>query len=272
MPALPTLVLRTRAHLAQRRRSARLAARLKVDARTDLRQFGDLNGGGYVLPTSLLDAGSVCYLAGAGEDISFDLAVIARFGCRVHTLDPVPRAEQHVAAAAAHQPRLTFHPVALWSSDETLTFHAPPEADHVSQSAVNLNRTAPDFRAPARSIPSLMAELGHDHLDLLKISIAGAEYEVLDHLIANNVDVRVLCVEYSPPAPVATASRSVQAIERAGYVLASASVLTWSWKLTFVGPQADHSQRIAHSHRAEPARRRTGVLRTIGRRSGTYTR
>ena len=147
----------------------------------------------------------------------------------------------------AYEPRLKFRAVALWSSDTDLTFHAPREDGYVSQSAINLYGTAPDFRAPARSIASLMAELGHDHLDLLKISAEGAEYEILDHMLASEIDVRVLCVEYAQPAPSDAALASVRALERAGYLLVGTSTRVWNWKLTFVRPQASLHDRARKS-------------------------
>jgi FkbM family methyltransferase len=235
---LTTVLRRGRAHLTQRRRSAGFAARLHTTPRSDLIAVGDLGYGGYLLPSSLLGPESVCYLAGTGEDISFDLGVIARFGCNVHALDPVPRAAEHVAVAAAHEQRFQFLPVALWSEDTTLTFHAPRESGYVSQSAVNLHDTTPDFQAPARSVASLMQELGHDHVDLLKVSAEGSEYEILEHVAASGIDVRVLCVEYAQPAAAQHAQDSVNMLKRAGYVLVAASVRTWNWKLTFVGPHA----------------------------------
>ncbi|HYZ81572.1 MAG TPA: FkbM family methyltransferase [Solirubrobacteraceae bacterium] len=229
---------RGRAHLNQRRRSAGFAARLNTTPRNDLIAVGDLGYGGYLLPATLLGPDSVCYLAGTGEDISFDLGVIARFGCEILAMDPVPRAAEHVAVAAAHEPRFHFMPVALWSEDTTLTFHAPRENGYVSQSAVNLHHTTPDFKAPARSVASLMAELGHDRIDLLKISAEGSEYEILEHVAGSGIDVRVLCVEYAQPAAASRAQGSVDMLRRAGYVLVAASVRTWNWKLTFVGPRA----------------------------------
>src|SRR5919198_1762351 len=231
---LTTVLRRGRAHLTQRRRSAGFASGLKTNPRSDLIAVGDLGYGGYLLPQSLLGPESVCYLAGTGEDISFDLGVIARFGCKVYSMDPVPRAAEHVAAATAHEPRLVFKAVALWSSDGTLTFHAPREPGYVSQSAVNLYDTAADFTAPARSTRSLMEELGHDHIDLLKLSVEGSEYEILDNVVTDGIDARIICVEYAQPAPIGRATESVNALERAGYSLVAASVRTWNWKLTFV--------------------------------------
>jgi hypothetical protein len=73
---------------------------------------------------------------GVGEDIRFDLALIARYGCTVHAMDPVPRAAEYAHSAAAGEPRFIFHQLALWSRDETLTFHPPRKAGYVSHSAI----------------------------------------------------------------------------------------------------------------------------------------
>jgi FkbM family methyltransferase len=236
-PKISKLVKRGRSHVAQRRRTAAFAKSLTPLECPDLIEVGSLSYGGYLLPGSLLGPESVCYLAGTGEDITFDLSVIGRFGCTVHAMDPVPRAAAYVAEAAAFEPRLNFQPVALWSSDGTLTFHAPREDGYVSQSPINLHHTAPDFSATARSLASLMAELGHDHVDLLKISAEGSEYEIVEHLVASKIDVRILCVEYAQPAPVDAVLSSVGALQKAGYRLVGASTQVWNWKLTFVGPR-----------------------------------
>ena len=100
MPSPSRLVRRARAHLAQRRRTADFAAALQPHSRPDLLAVGDLGYGGYLLPSSLLGPDSVCFLAGTGEDISFDLGVIARFGCTVHSLDPSPGQRPHLELEA----------------------------------------------------------------------------------------------------------------------------------------------------------------------------
>jgi len=41
-----------------------------------------------------------------------------------------------------------------------------------------------------------MLELGHDHIDLLKMDIEGAEYTVIENLVRERVDIRQLLVEF----------------------------------------------------------------------------
>ena len=86
--------LATTARLA--RQSNELARHVEVRARPDMIEMGTRGYGFWSVPEILLGPESVCYLVGTGEDISFDLALIDRFGCTVHAFDPVPSAQEFV--------------------------------------------------------------------------------------------------------------------------------------------------------------------------------
>jgi FkbM family methyltransferase len=209
----------------------RLIHRLGLLRQADTVMLGNPYGG-YRVPSSLLDEQSICYLAGTGEDISFDLDIIERFGCEVYAFDPVPRAGAYVAKAAAQEPRHHFMAVGLWSSDTTLTFHAPAQEGFVSHSATNLQNTGAAFEAPVRSVASVMRELGHDHIDLLKISAEGAEFEIIDHVLTAGIEARVLCVEFAQPASFDRVLEYGRRLRAGGHRLVGAG--QWrQWKLTF---------------------------------------
>ncbi|HEY6396209.1 MAG TPA: FkbM family methyltransferase [Solirubrobacteraceae bacterium] len=230
-PSLPSLraLGRRASALRRRRRRPALVSRLGLSPRDDLLRLGS-DYGGWVIASSLLSEESVCVLAGTGEDISFDLALIARFGCRVYALDPVPQAQEYVAEAAKYEPRHHFLPVGLWSEDTTLRFHAPDDPSYVSHSAINLKGTDATLEAQVRSVDSLMKELGVDRLDLLKVSAEGSEYEILEHVGGDGLDVRMLCVEYAQPTTIERVEESARRLIGAGYTLVAA----WGWKFTFV--------------------------------------
>lgn len=160
-----------------------------------LRKLGS-DYGGWIVPVDRLGPGAVCYCAGAGEDISFDLALARDLGCDVITIDPTPRAVQFVRSAAAGVAGLRFVDCGLWDRDETLRFFAPGNPDHVSHSVLNLHGTTDFFEARCRPLADLMREFGHDRVDLLKLDIEGAEYRVLDSVLAAGIDVGVICVEF----------------------------------------------------------------------------
>lgn len=152
--------------------------------------------GGWTIPTGLLHAESICYCVGCGEDISFDLGLIDRFGCDVFAFDPTPRAIRHVQAVAGNNARYHFRDVGLWDAPDRLRFYAPTNPRDVSHSLVNLQKTSEYIEVPVDRLSALMTGNGHARLDLLKLDIEGAEYRVLETIFADNIDVGILCVEF----------------------------------------------------------------------------
>lgn len=190
--------------------------------------------GGWIVPTKRIRSDWICYCGGVGEDITFDLGLIERFGCQVFAFDPTPRSIAHVAKVAANEPRYRFLPVGLWSADTTLRFWVPKDPGHVSHSVVNLQRTGSYFEAPCRSLPSLMSELGHSRIDLLKIDIEGAEHTVLAAMLKSGIRPKVLCTEIDQPVPLMRYWTTIRRILRSGYRLVAAD----GWNYTFLRDDA----------------------------------
>ena len=176
--------------------------------------------GGWLIPIGAeLSRDSICYSAGAGEDISFDCALAERFHCQVRIIDPTPRAIQHYSSlgnavgsgkrftvnnskedyysiTAQDFERLRFLPVGLADQDTELKFYLPKNPAHVSCSIVNLQKTEEYFTASCLRLATIMQQQGDDSIDLLKIDIEGAEYAVIRDMIASNILPRVLLVEF----------------------------------------------------------------------------
>jgi FkbM family methyltransferase len=199
------------------------------DPRLGLHKIGS-DYGGWIVPTAVVDATWRCYCGGVGEDITFDLGMIERFGCTIDAFDPTPRAIAFVRDHVDAEPRFRFHPVGLWSEDTVLRFFAPRDPAHVSHSIVNLQRTDTYFEAPCRSLPSLMREFGHDHIDLVKLDIEGAEHRVVESMVASGILPAVLCMEIDQPVGARTLWRTVRRIRAAGYALVAVD----GWNLTFL--------------------------------------
>jgi FkbM family methyltransferase len=227
------LVSRVKRAIGQRVKTWRLERALDVAPRTDLTAIGT-SYGGWSIPTDVLKADSVCYLAGVGEDASFDLGLIERYGCTVHAFDPVPEAARYAATVTGREPRWHFWPIGLWREDGTLRFYEHAQPGFVSRSLTNMHDTGAYMEADVRAIDSLMAELGHDRVDLLKLSVEGAEYEILADVLAKRIPVEVVCVEFSQPAPLAPVLRQVQALRAAGYELLAAALVPSAWRLIFL--------------------------------------
>ena len=190
--------------------------------------------GGWIVPTSVVGADWNCYCGGVGEDISFDLGMIERFGCTIDAFDPTPRAIAFVVDFAAAEPRFRFHPFGLWSEDVVLRFFAPRNPAHVSHSIVNLQHTSDYFEAPVRSLPSVMHEFEHERIDLLKIDIEGAEHRVVASMLEAGIRPAVLCMEIDQPVRVRVFWQTVRRIRSAGYTLVAVD----HWNLTFLRTEA----------------------------------
>lgn len=202
------------------RRIVTRTPRMTVDAEVDKLHLGTRYGGYAVVP-QLLHEGSIVYSFGVGEDASFDLDLIARFGSTVHAFDPTPRSRTWVERQVWPE-QFHFHPVGVAGQDGELTLHAPPDPTHVSFSPVARKGSAEAVTVPVRTVRSLMAKLDHDRIDLLKADIEGAEYEVIEDLLAHGPRPAQLMLEFHHHLPTIALSRTktaITALREAGYCL-----------------------------------------------------
>jgi FkbM family methyltransferase len=172
--------------------------------------------GGWWVPADTLGPDSICYLAGVGEDVTFDLALIERFRCHAWAMDPTPRAISY--AEGVTEPLFHFLPVGLWGANEMLEFYGPVDPSHVSHSVTNMQRTGVSFKAQCQTVGSIMADQGHPRLDLLKLDIEGAEVAVIDNLLQVGPLPRVLCVEFDAPESPHKTLRRIRLLKAAGYI------------------------------------------------------
>jgi FkbM family methyltransferase len=159
-----------------------------------------------------LDPTAVVYSLGVGEDVSFDLALIRRFGVTVHAFDPLPRVRDWVRSQQLPE-RFHFHGVAVAGFDGLLTLHPPPDPSHVSYSVTPRpgGRGLP-LQVPARRLGTILRDLGHDHVDLLKVDVEGSEYEVLEDLLESSIAVTQLVVEFHHRFPGVGRERTREAV------------------------------------------------------------
>ena len=156
--------------------------------------------GDWAYDPTLLDVSSVVYSLGVGDTIEFDVRLIERTGASVHAFDPTPNAEVTLAANTL-PPEFHFYAAAAAGSDGELTLY--PRVRSNGSLSTTMFTSTPEPRnahlgqtVPALTVSSMAEKLGHSHIDLLKMDIEGAEYEVLDDLIANGPLPRQLLVEF----------------------------------------------------------------------------
>ncbi|MDJ0709652.1 MAG: FkbM family methyltransferase [Woeseiaceae bacterium] len=161
---------------------------------------------------------AIVYSLGVGDSVDFDLELIERFGLTVHTFDPTPYAEEWIGKQDLPT-SLVFHPWAASGEDGSLRLfrrvNTRGKRSTVMWTADDSAGDANDYiDAPAYTIATLMEKLGHDSVDLLKMDVEGAEFEILDGLRATDRLPRQLLVEYHHRFPGIGKERTAASIAR----------------------------------------------------------
>jgi FkbM family methyltransferase len=179
--------------------------------------------GGWPLLTERTNANSVIYSLGLGEDISFDLAAIDLYGCRVIGFDPTPKSRAWLAAQTLPE-KFTFHPVGISGQDGEAEFFAPAVDDHVSFSARSARSSqGSSVKMPVMRLETIISRFGTPPPDILKMDIEGFEYDVIRDILDGFLRPEQLLVEfhhgmYAGLENVDT-ERAVKALRGAGYRL-----------------------------------------------------
>ncbi len=175
--------------------------------------------GGWMIPDGILAHDSICYCVGAGGDVSFDLELIRRFGALVRCFDPVEAFERSAMAEAAGEPRFSFRRAAITTADGPIRMQIHHESDSESVSAAGLYDSADWVQAPGRTLPSLMNEFGDQRIDLLKLDIEGAEYEVLPTLDLAGMGIRIFATQLHHTGTVRDALKLIDGLREQGFQL-----------------------------------------------------
>jgi FkbM family methyltransferase len=172
-----------------------------------------------------LTGSSVVYSFGVGEEISFDLELIRCFGVSVHAFDPTPRSIEWLARQQVPE-EFTFHAYGVADFDGHAKFLPPVNPAHVSHTLVERQTPWPAIEVPVRRLSSIMQDLGHDRIDLLKMDIEGAEYPVLKDLLVSGIQVNQLLVEFHhrwPEIGIEKTREAIRNLNAAGYRIFDAS-------------------------------------------------
>jgi FkbM family methyltransferase len=172
-----------------------------------------------------LSASSVVYSIGVGEEISFDLALIQMFGMKVHAFDPTPRSIEWLQGQTL-RPEFVFHAYGLAGFDGSCPFGPPENSSHVSHTIVPRATSRQAIEVPMHRLGTIMKMLGHSQIDLLKMDIEGAEYGVLEDMLACRIDVKQLLVEFHhrwPEVGIEKTKEALRALNESGYRIFSIS-------------------------------------------------
>jgi len=186
------------------------------------------NYGGFYYPKNLpkLNENSIIYCFGAGEDISHDVILSHKLNCKVHIFDPTPRAKEHanyvkdvlrkkkepetnknfgggdpnywnlILTNPAKSENLIIHDYGLYTENTDINFYLPINKDFVSCSIKQLGRSNDYINVKVKTINTIMEELNHKHIDLLKIDIENIECDVLEKMLNDEIYPMYISVDF----------------------------------------------------------------------------
>lgn len=201
-------------------------------------RHGTEYGGWTICPTSI-NQEAIVYSFGVGEDISFDLSIIEEFGVQVYAFDPTPKSIKWLKSQKLPR-EFKFSEYGIASYDGIASFNPPENPEHVSYTILNRPSTAHNaIEAKVYRLETIMNMLGHEKVDVLKMDIEGAEYEVIEDLVKSDIQIGQLLVEFHhrfENVGVSKTRRAIKSLNEKGF------------KIFYISPDREEYSFIHQRH------------------------
>lgn len=163
----------------------------------------------------------VVYSFGVGRDISWDLAMVENFHARVFAFDPTPISREWLKDQELPS-GFVFDPTGIGDYDGTATFSLPV----THGTSFSLNHKTDSKRKVECSVATfetLARRHGHTSIDILKMDIEGAEYDVLSSILTSHVRIDQILIEFHHRLMgtdgLSQTRRALELLKQAGYNL-----------------------------------------------------
>ncbi len=142
-------------------------------------EFHGSEYGGWPIVLDSLSRDSVVVDIGLGEDITFSESLMQKYGCHVYGFDPTPKSIEFVRKRLT--PNFSLFEVGVAAMGGEATFYLPNNVEHVSGSLFSTAHVGKKIiTVPLIAIDDVPRVIGTDKIDLLKLDIEGAEFDLLD--------------------------------------------------------------------------------------------
>ena len=136
-------------------------------------------------------ADAVVVDAGCSYEADFSVYLITRHNVRAFGVDPTRKHAPALRALEARHPgRFTHLPYALTATDETLTFHESRvnESGSIFEDHLNVvHDETTSYDVEAVTLATLLRRMNVQSVDILKLDLEGAEYDLLDRTTAEEL-------------------------------------------------------------------------------------
>jgi FkbM family methyltransferase len=179
-------------------------------------KFGGENASWVIFPGDL-SPDSVVYSLGVGNEIQFDLSLIEKFSVNVYAFDPTPESIAWISNQKLPE-QFHFIDCGVMDYDGVAQFQ---QFDGVQfGTKILTSRDSRVVELKVFRLATIMKNLNHTKIDLLKINIEGGEYAVIADLLGSNLDVKQIVVEFHHRLPgysLQQTKQAVQSLNNKGY-------------------------------------------------------
>ena len=176
--------------------------------------------GGWTICPNFLSKDSIVYSFGIGEDISFDLSIIEKYGVNVFGFDPTPKSIEWIYSQKLPK-EFIFFEYGIADYDGITKFYPPENKEHVSHTMLHRPSTS-EFviTVDVKKLKTIMELLGHTKIDVLKMDIEGAEYSIIQDLVNSEIEIKQILIEFHhrfPGVNISDTTRAVDSLNKQGY-------------------------------------------------------
>lgn len=200
--------------------------KLQKDIELSTEQFKD-----WVVVPELIHENDIVYAIGICDNIDFEMYIIKQKKVQVYAFDPTPFSVNWINEQNL-PPMFHFYPWAAAGSDGKFFFY-PRISKHGKKSdgmyTFHKHEEQRDdgISVDAFTIESMINELGHKKIDILKLDVESAEYEVLESLLETSLRPKQILVEFHHRFKGIGKDKTVKAVKhlhQEGYLIAHISV------------------------------------------------
>jgi FkbM family methyltransferase len=158
------------------------------------------------------------YSFGVEEDLGIDRRFAERYAADVFVFDPTPNTVEWVADKRLPD-NIHFFPVGVAGKDGRVSFY--PRVNRKGDVSRTMYTTVPaagseqhHVEVDMKTLRTIMKDLGHERIDVLKMDVEGAEYEVIDEIVNMPHPPKQIMLEFHHRFRSIGNQRTIDAVEK----------------------------------------------------------
>lgn len=178
----------------------------------------------------LIRENDIVYSIGICDDIGFEIAMLEKKNVSIFAFDPTPYSVNWMAKQKLPA-NLQFFPWAVSDKDGQFFLYPRIKSNGKKSEVMFSFHQQEELRddgisVDAYTLESMVNKLEHKAIDILKMDVEGAEYDVIDNMLNSSLRPKLLLIEFHhrfKGIGKAKTTEAVKALRKAGYLVVNIS-------------------------------------------------